>query len=57
MQTMASMNYFDSNRRNLSYFFKWKSEMEIHVIAKTANLHAYSCFSYPDHYTVLQLSN
>jgi hypothetical protein len=34
IQTMASMNYFDSNRKNPTNFSKWKSVMKIHVIAK-----------------------
>ena len=34
MQTMASMDYFDSRRKNLTYILKWKSVMEMHVITK-----------------------
>jgi hypothetical protein len=44
IQTMTSMNYFDSSRKNLTYF-EWKSViMEMHVIAKFTNLHVYSSF-------------
>ena len=35
IQTMTSMNYFDSSRKNLTYnkYFEWKSViMEMHVI-------------------------
>ena len=32
--------YFDSSRKNLSYFFKQKSVMEMHVITKSTNLDA-----------------
>ena len=40
IQTMTSMNYFDSSRKNLTYTFKWKSViMEMHVITKSTNLH------------------
>ena len=45
---MASINYFDSSREILSYFLKWKSVMEMHVIIKFTNFPAYSCFSYTD---------
>jgi hypothetical protein len=46
IQTMTSMNYFDSSRKNLSYiYFEWKSViMEMHVITKSTNLHVYSSF-------------
>ena len=43
---MASMNYFDSIRKHLAHFFKYKSVMEIHVITKSTNLHVYSCVSF-----------
>jgi hypothetical protein len=56
IQIMASMNYFDCSRKNITYFFKWKSVMEMHVITKPTNLRAYSCFSYTDNYKMLQLS-
>jgi hypothetical protein len=46
------MNYFYSSRKNLSYFFVVEVSNEMHVIAKSTNLHAYSYFSYPDHYSV-----
>ena len=49
---MASMNYFDSSRKSLSYFFKLESLMEMCVIPKSTNLHTYSCFSYMDNLTV-----
>ena len=39
---MASINYFDSSRENLTYLSKWKSVMEMHVITKSTNLHVYS---------------
>ena len=45
---MASMNYFNSSRKSLTYFFKWKSVMEMHFITKFTNLHVYSCFSFMD---------
>ena len=45
---MAFMNYFESSRKNLTYFFKWISVMEMHVVIKSTNLHDYSCFSYID---------
>ena len=32
------MNYFDSSRKNLTYFFKWKLVMEMHVLTKSTNL-------------------
>ena len=41
---MASINYFDSSNKNLTFFLKWKSVMEMHVITKSTNLHVYSCF-------------
>jgi len=31
-------------KKNLIYFFKGKSVMEMNVITKTTNLHVYSCF-------------
>ena len=35
IQTMTSINYFDSSRKNLTYF-EWKSViMEMHVITKS----------------------
>ena len=35
IQTMTSMNYFDSSRKNLTIYFEWKSVMrEMHVITK-----------------------
>jgi hypothetical protein len=44
---MASMNYFDSSRKNLTYILKWKSViMEMHVITQSTNLNVYSWFSY-----------
>ena len=42
------MNYFDSSRKNLTYFFKWKSKMKMHVITKSTNFNVYSCFSFMD---------
>ena len=47
IQTMTSMNYFDSSRKNLTYnqYFEWKSViMEMHVITKSTNLHVSSIF-------------
>jgi hypothetical protein len=41
---MASMNYFDSKRKNPTYVLKQKSVMERHVITKSTNIHDYSCF-------------
>ena len=38
---MASINYFDSSR-------EMKSVMEMHVIIKSTNFPAYSCFYYTD---------
>ena len=46
IQTIASMNYFDSSRKNLTYIFQWMSVTEMHVITKFTNRHVYSCFSY-----------
>ena len=43
---MASMNYFDSSRKNLTYILKWKSVMEMHVITQSTNLDVYSWLSY-----------
>ena len=44
IQTMTSINYFDSSRKNLTYF-EWKSViMEMHVITKSTNLDVYSSF-------------
>ena len=36
---MASMNYFDSKRKNLTYFLEteWKFVIEMHVITKSTN--------------------
>ena len=34
--------------KNLTYFFKWKSVMEMDVITKSTNLHVYRRFSYID---------
>ena len=45
---MASINYFDSSRENLTYLSKWKSVMEMHVITKSTNPHGYICSSYMD---------
>ena len=45
---MASMNYFDSSRTNLTHFSKWKSVMEMHVKTKSTNFHGYSLYSYMD---------
>ena len=48
IQTMISMNYFDSSRRNLTYnrYVEWKSViMEMHVITKFTNIHVYSSFT------------
>jgi hypothetical protein len=33
IQTAASINHFDCNRKNLKKF-KWKSDMEMNVVAK-----------------------
>jgi hypothetical protein len=45
IQTMTSMNYFDSSRKNLTYIFEWKSVIiEMHVITRSTNLHVYSSF-------------
>jgi hypothetical protein len=46
---MASMNYFNSNRKNPTYVLKWKSVMERHVITKSTSIHDYSCFCYGCH--------
>jgi hypothetical protein len=43
-QSMASMNYFDSKRKNPTDVLKQKSVMERHVITKSTNIHDYSCF-------------
>ena len=45
---MASMNYFDSRRKNKTYNLKWKSVMKMPVITKSTNLHVHSCVSYMD---------
>ena len=45
---MASLNYFDTSKKNLARFSKWKSVNEMHVITQFANCHGYSCFSYMD---------
>ena len=34
LNKLASINYFDSRRKNLTYILKWKSVMEMHVITK-----------------------
>jgi hypothetical protein len=38
------MSYFDSSRKNLTDVSKWKPVMEMHVITKYTNLHAYRFF-------------
>jgi hypothetical protein len=42
LQTMASMNYFNSSRKNLTYILKRKSAKEMHAITQFTNLHDYS---------------
>jgi hypothetical protein len=42
IQTMASMNYFDSSRTNLTYILNY---MEMHAITQCTNLHI--CSSFP----------
>ena len=32
------MNYFDSSRKNVTYFLKWKPVIEKHVIKKSTDL-------------------
>ena len=45
IQTMTSMNYFDSSRKKSNIYFEWKSViMEMHVITKFTNLLVYSSF-------------
>ena len=51
---MASMNYFDSSRKNLTYNLKWKSVMEMHVTSNN-KIHQpsqwsqwYSCWIFYD---------
>jgi hypothetical protein len=41
---MAFMNYLDFSRKILSNMLKWKSEMEMHFLTKSTNLHVYSNF-------------
>jgi hypothetical protein len=38
------MNYFDSSKKNLTYFFKWKSVMEMHLITKFTNHFVFMLF-------------
>jgi len=38
------MNYFDSNKKNQTYFLIGKAVMKMHVITKSTNLHVYSHF-------------
>ena len=42
IQTMVSMNYFDSSRTNLTYILNY---MEMHAITQCTNLHI--CSSFP----------
>ena len=41
---MASMGYFDSNRKHNAYSLKWKSVMEMHVIPNFSSIYNYICF-------------
>ena len=52
---MASMNYFDSCRKNLTYFFEMEVSNGNACHNKITNLHGYGCFSYMDKWTVMQL--
>ena len=43
-QTMTSMNYFDSDRKNQTDFFKRKAVLEIQYLKYSTNLHHCSNF-------------
>ena len=45
------MNYFDSSRKNLTYFLKWTAVWEICLITKSANLHVIIVFFFINKYT------
>ena len=51
MLKWASMNYFDSSRKNLTYFLKWTAVWEICLITKSANLHVIIVFFFINKYT------
>jgi hypothetical protein len=45
IQTMTSMNYFDSSWKKLTYILNGMHViMEMHVITQFTNLHVYSSF-------------
>ena len=44
-KSMASMNYFDSNRKNLNWFLKGKEVWEMHLITKSSFFFLYSQIS------------
>ena len=39
VQTMLFINYFDFNRKKLTYILKWKSIMQIHLRKQTIKIH------------------